>query len=96
MPSKNIGAIVKDGNRECHRRMGRVEMSKRYDCRDPQERIAGIEEEKGFQALAQSKKKGAAGAKEQAEGRALQEKIRVLVRRASEFTGQGPGRVRAR
>src|SRR5438034_8935723 len=22
--------------------MGRVEMSKRYDCRDPQERIAGI------------------------------------------------------
>jgi type I restriction enzyme M protein len=34
----------------------------------------------GFQALAQSKKKSAAGAKEQEEGRALQEKIRALVR----------------
>ena len=44
------------------------------------ERIARLEEEKGFQALAQSKKKGAAGAKEQAEGRALQEVIRKLVR----------------
>ena len=32
--------------------------------------MARLEEEKGFQALAQSKKKGAAGAKEQAEGRA--------------------------
>jgi len=44
------------------------------------ERIARLEEEKGFQALAQSKKKGAAGAKEQAEGRALQDAIRKLVR----------------
>ena len=44
------------------------------------ERIACVEEEKGFQALAQSKKKGAAGAKEQAEGRALQEAIRKLMR----------------
>jgi type I restriction enzyme M protein len=44
------------------------------------ERIARLEQEKGFQALAQSKKKGAAGAKEQAEGRALQEEIRALVR----------------
>jgi type I restriction enzyme M protein len=44
------------------------------------ERIARLEEEKGFQALAQSKKKGAVGAKEQAEGRALQEAIRKLVR----------------
>ncbi|GAB4182027.1 MAG: class I SAM-dependent DNA methyltransferase [Rhodocyclaceae bacterium] len=43
------------------------------------ERIARLEDEKGFQALAQSKKKGAAGAKEQAEGRALQEAIRKLV-----------------
>ncbi len=43
------------------------------------ERIARLEEEKGFQALAQSKKKGAAGAKEQAEGRELQETIRKLV-----------------
>jgi type I restriction enzyme M protein len=44
------------------------------------ERIARLEEERGFQALAQSKRKGAAGAKEQAEGRVLQEVIRKLVR----------------
>lgn len=44
------------------------------------ERIARLEEERGFQGLAQSKKKGAAGVKEQTEGRALQEKIRELVR----------------
>jgi type I restriction enzyme M protein len=44
------------------------------------ERIARLEEEKAFQALAQSKKKGAAGAKEQIEGRALQEEIRKLIR----------------
>ena len=71
-----------------------VERPLRLNFQASPERIARIEEERGFQALAQSKKKGAAGAKEQAEGRALQEKIRVLVRRASEFTGQGPGRVR--
>jgi len=41
-----------------------------------QERIARLDDERGFQALAQSKKKGAAAAKEQAEGRALQESIR--------------------
>lgn len=35
--------------------------------------------ERAFQALALSKKKGAAGAKEQAAGRALQESIRQLV-----------------
>jgi type I restriction enzyme M protein len=44
------------------------------------ERIARLEEERGFQALAKSKKKGTAGAREQAEGRALQEAIRKLVR----------------
>src|SRR3989441_3924785 len=44
------------------------------------ERIARLEEEKGFQALSQSKKKGAAGAKEQAEGRALQQAISTLLR----------------
>jgi type I restriction enzyme M protein len=43
------------------------------------ERRARLEEERGFQALAQSKKKGAAGAKEQAEGRAEQERIRKLL-----------------
>jgi type I restriction enzyme M protein len=44
------------------------------------ERIARLEEETGFKALVQSKKKGAAGAKEVTEGRALQESIRKLVR----------------
>ncbi len=44
------------------------------------ERIARLEEEKGFQALAQSKKKGAAGTKEQAEGRVQQEAIRRFLR----------------
>jgi type I restriction enzyme M protein len=43
-------------------------------------RIARLEEEKGFQALARSKKNGAAGATEQAEGRAMQDEIRKLVR----------------
>jgi type I restriction enzyme M protein len=43
------------------------------------ERIARLEEERSFQALTQSKKKGAAGAKEQAEGRALQERLRKLL-----------------
>ena len=44
------------------------------------ERIARLEDERGFQALAQSKKKGVAGAKADAEGRAEQEAIRKLVR----------------
>ena len=44
------------------------------------ERIARIEEEKGFQALALSKKKGAAGTKEQAEGRTLQDEVWKLLR----------------
>jgi type I restriction enzyme M protein len=43
------------------------------------ERIARIEDEKGFQALALSRKRGAAGAEEAAEGRALQKKIRELL-----------------
>jgi type I restriction enzyme M protein len=43
------------------------------------ERVARLEEERGFVALAQSKKKGAAGAKEQAEGRALQADIRTML-----------------
>ncbi len=43
------------------------------------ERLAALDEQKGFQALALSKKKGAAGAKEQAEGRALQDAIRGLL-----------------
>jgi type I restriction enzyme M protein len=46
-------------------------------------RIARIEEEKGFLGLAQSKKKGAAGAKEHSAGRELQDAIRKLVRSLS-------------
>jgi type I restriction enzyme M protein len=57
-----------------------VERPLRLNFQASPERIARLEEEKGFQALAQSKKKRAAGAKEQAEGRALQEAIRKLVR----------------
>ncbi|MBL8862887.1 MAG: SAM-dependent DNA methyltransferase [Planctomycetes bacterium] len=57
-----------------------VERPLRLNFQATPERIARLEEEKGFQALAQSKKKGAAGAKEQEEGRSLQEAIRKLVR----------------
>src|SRR3989441_1525032 len=57
-----------------------VERPLRLNFQANAERLARLEEEKGFQALAQSKRKGAAGAKEQAEGRALQEAIRKLVR----------------
>ncbi len=57
-----------------------VERPLRLNFRASPERIARLEEQKAFQALAQSKKKDAAAAKEQAEGRALQEAIRKLVR----------------
>jgi Type I restriction-modification system methyltransferase subunit len=57
-----------------------VERPLRLSFQASPERIARLEDEKGFQALAQSKKKGAAAAKEQAEGRVLQEAIRKLVR----------------
>ncbi len=57
-----------------------VERPLRLSFHAAPERIARIEEERGFQALAQTKKKGAAGAKEQAEGRALQEAIRGVLR----------------
>ena len=57
-----------------------VERPLRLNFQASPERIGRIEEERGFQALAQSKKKGAAGAKEQAEGRAQQEEIRKLLR----------------
>ncbi len=56
-----------------------VERPLRLNFQPSPERIARIEDERGFQALARSKKKGAAGAKEQAEGRALQEAIRKLL-----------------
>src|SRR6184192_2463448 len=57
-----------------------VERPLRLNFQASPERIARLDDEKGFQGLAQSKKKGAAGAKEQAEGRALQDAIRKLVR----------------
>ena len=57
-----------------------VERPLRLNFQASPERIARLEEEKSFQALAQSKKKGAAGVKEQAEGRALQDAIRELLR----------------
>ena len=44
------------------------------------ERIARIEEEKAFQNLAQSKKKGPAAAKEMAEGRAYQDAVRAMLK----------------
>src|SRR5262245_34765411 len=57
-----------------------VERPLRLNFQASADRIARLDEEKGFQALAQSKNKGAAGVKEQAEGRALQEALRKLVR----------------
>jgi type I restriction enzyme M protein len=57
-----------------------VERPLRLNFHATPERIARLEEERGFQALARSKKKGAAGARKQAEGRALQEAIRELLR----------------
>jgi type I restriction enzyme M protein len=57
-----------------------VERPLRLNFQANQERIARLEDEKGFQGLAHSKKKGAVAAKEQAEGRALQDAVRKLVR----------------
>jgi type I restriction enzyme M protein len=57
-----------------------VERPLRLNFQASPERVERLEEERGFQALAQSKKKGAAGAREQEEGRAEQERIRKLVR----------------
>jgi type I restriction enzyme M protein len=56
-----------------------VERPLRLNFQASPERIARLEEEKAFQTLAQSKRKGAAGIKEQTEGRELQDAIRTLV-----------------
>jgi type I restriction enzyme M protein len=56
-----------------------VERPLRLNFQSSPERIARLEEERGFQALAQSRKKGAPGAREQAEGRAEQEAVRRLL-----------------
>jgi type I restriction enzyme M protein len=61
-----------------------VERPLRLNFQASPERIQRIDEEKSFQALAQSKKKGAAKAKEEAEGRKEQEAIR-------KFLGTLPG-----
>ena len=58
-----------------------VERPLRLNFQASPERIARIEEEKGFQGLALSRKKGAAGVQEAAEGRALQDSILLLLRR---------------
>ena len=58
-----------------------VERPLRLNFQSSPERIARLDEERGFQALAQSRKKGAAAAKEQAEGRARQEALRKCLRR---------------
>jgi len=57
-----------------------VERPLKLNFRASPERIARLDEERAFQNLAQSKRKGAAAAKEQAEGRAFQDAIRSLLR----------------
>jgi type I restriction enzyme M protein len=57
-----------------------VERPLRLNFQTSAERIARLENERGFRALADSKKKGAAGEKERAEGRKEQEAIRKLLR----------------
>ncbi len=56
-----------------------VERPLRLNFQASPKRIERLEEERAFVALAQSKKKGAAGAREQAEGRTQQEAIRNLL-----------------
>ena len=57
-----------------------VERPLRLNFQASPERLARLEEERAFQALAESKKKGAAKAKEEAEGRKQQEAIGKLLR----------------
>ena len=56
-----------------------VERPLRLNFRASPERIARLEEQRAFQNLAKSKKKGAAGERERAEGRRLQASIRALL-----------------
>jgi type I restriction enzyme M protein len=58
-----------------------VERPLRLNFQASPERLRRLEEERGFLVLAQSKKKGAAGAKEEAEGLAQQEAIRKLLQK---------------
>jgi len=57
-----------------------VERPLRLNFQTSPDRIARLEEERGFKSLAESRKKGAAGEHERAEGRAEQEAIRKLLR----------------
>ncbi len=57
-----------------------VERPLRLNFQATPERIARVDDEKAFQNLAQSKKKGAAGEKERTEGRKLQDAICALLR----------------
>ncbi len=57
-----------------------VERPLRLNFQASAERIARLDEERGFQALAQSKKKGVAGEKERARGRKQQDVIRTMLR----------------
>ena len=56
-----------------------VERPLRLNFAATPERIARIEAERGFQALAKSRKRGDAAAREVAQGRSLQEAIRTLL-----------------
>ena len=68
-----------------------VERPLRLNFQSSAERIQRLEEERGFLALAQSKKKGAAGAKEQAAGREQQEAVRALLQKlpATQYKDRG-------
>ena len=57
-----------------------VERPLRLNFQAGAERLERLEQEKGFQKLAESRKKGAAGIREQTEGAALQDTIRKLLR----------------
>ena len=57
-----------------------VERPLRLNFQASPERIARLEEQKGFQNLAKSKKRGEAGAKEETMGRARQEAIRTMLK----------------
>ena len=57
-----------------------VERPLRLNFQTSPERLARIEKERTFQNLSMSKKKGAAGAKEQSEGRVLQDQIRRFLK----------------
>ena len=57
-----------------------VERPLRLNFQASAERIERLDEQTGFQNLAKSKKRGEAGAKEEAEGRALQQAIRTMLK----------------